>query len=111
VDCVTGPISRTVSNDGLPGLYRRFDAAGREVFAGAYASAYPVGLEITHEIYDEVASGNEIRSVILAGNRLTRFPMGRIDRADMWRAGEVARQDRDDDALPLNRSPPVSSAA
>ncbi|GAA2575141.1 hypothetical protein GCM10010435_58710 [Winogradskya consettensis] len=102
VDCVTGPISRTVSRDGLIGLYQRLDDAGREIFARAYAAAYPVGLELTHEIYDEVRSGNEIRSVILAGERLARFPMGRIDRASMWRAGEVARRDRDDEQLPLD---------
>ncbi|MEV6845811.1 hypothetical protein [Actinoplanes sp. NPDC051411] len=102
VDCVTGPISRTVSKEGLIGLYRKLDAAGREVFGQAYAAAYPVGLELTHEIYDEVASGNEIRSVILAGERLARFPMGKIDQASMWRAGEVARQDRDDARLPLD---------
>ncbi|WP_033341602.1 ketol-acid reductoisomerase [Catenuloplanes japonicus] len=102
VDCVTGPISRTVSKDGLIGLYRRLEGQDRETFARAYAAAYPVGLELTHEIYDEVASGNEIRSVILAGERLARFPMGRIDQADMWRAGEVARRDRDDDTIPLD---------
>lgn len=102
VDCVTGPISRTVSKEGLIGLYHRLDDTGREQFARAYAAAYPVGLELTHEIYDEVASGNEIRSVILAGERLTRFPMGKIDQADMWRAGTTARETRDDDNLPLN---------
>ena len=42
-------------------------ATMRNAFAEAYSAAYPVGLELTHEIYDEVASGNEIRSVILAG--------------------------------------------
>ncbi|MEU7588298.1 hypothetical protein AB0A95_18640 [Micromonospora sp. NPDC049230] len=102
VDCVTGPISRTVSKDGLIGLYQQLGDEDREVFAQAYAAAYPVGLELTHEIYDEVASGNEIRSVILAGQRLTRFPMGKIDQAEMWRAGEIARETRDDDTLPLN---------
>jgi ketol-acid reductoisomerase len=102
VDCVTGPISRTVSKDGLIGLFRRLDGAAREVFAEAYAAAYPVGLELTHEIYDEVFSGNEIRSVILAGQRLDRFPMNRIDQADMWRAGEVARRSRDDERVPLD---------
>ncbi|MBT0769898.1 hypothetical protein KIH74_13255 [Kineosporia sp. J2-2] len=102
VDCVTGPISRTVSADGLIGLYRKLDAAQKEEFAQAYAAAYPVGLELTHEIYDEVSSGNEIRSVILAGQRLDRFPMSKIDQAEMWQAGEVARRDRDDDALPLD---------
>lgn len=102
VDCVTGPISRTISKDGLIGLYRRLNDAERETFEEAYAAAYPVGLELTHEIYDEVASGNEVRSVVLAGERLTHFPMGKIDQADMWRAGVVARQDREDDQLPLD---------
>jgi ketol-acid reductoisomerase len=102
VDCVTGPISRTVSKEGLIGLYDKLDADDQETFGHAYTAAYPVGLELTHEIYDEVASGNEIRSVILAGERLARFPMGDIDRADMWRAGEVARRGRIDDDLPLD---------
>lgn len=102
VDCVTGPISRIVSRDGLIGLYRHLDDAQRQVFGQAYAAAYPVGLELTHEIYDEVASGNEIRSVILAGRRLDRFPMGKIDQAEMWLAGATARETRDDAQLPLD---------
>ncbi len=55
-----------------------------------------------HEIYDEVASGNEIRSVILAGERLKRFGMGTIDGSPMWKAGEVARGTRDDEKLVLD---------
>lgn len=102
VDCVTGPISRIVSEQGLIGLYRQLDGADQEIFGQAYAAAYPVGLELVHEIYDEVASGNEIRSVILAGKRLPRLPMGRIDQTDMWRAGEEARRDRGDATLPLD---------
>ena len=95
VESVTGPISRTVSKDGLIGVYRLLDDEGRRVFAEAYSAAYPVGLELTTEIYDEVASGNEIRSVILAGKRFERFPMGRIDQADMWRVGQSVRAERD----------------
>lgn len=102
VDSVTGPISRTVSKEGLIGLYRNLDDDDRAVFAEAYAAAYPVGLELTREIYDEVASGNEIRSVIMAGKRLSEFPMGKIDQADMWRVGVVARQNRVDDDVPLD---------
>src|SRR5882757_1485671 len=93
-ESVTGPISKTVSKDGLIGLYRKLDAAGQAVFAQAYAAAYPVGLEITQEIYDEVSSGNEIRSVVLAGKRLGRFPMGKIDQAEMWRVGQRVRAAR-----------------
>jgi ketol-acid reductoisomerase len=102
VDCVTGPVSWIISKEGLDGLYWQLDQAGREVFGRAYAAAYPVGLELVHEVYDEVSSGNEIRSVILAGKRFARFPMGKIDHSAMWRAGEVARRTRDDSRLPLD---------
>jgi ketol-acid reductoisomerase len=102
VDCVTGPVSRIISKEGLDGLYGRLDEEGREVFGRAYSAAYGVGLELIHEVYDEVSSGNEIRSVIMAGNRFPRFPMGKIDQSAMWRAGEVARRDRDDSQLPLD---------
>ncbi|MFD9293330.1 ketol-acid reductoisomerase [Streptomyces sp. NPDC060030] len=102
VECVTGPISRTISTKGLIGVYDQLDADGKKTFAEAYAAAYPVGLEITAEIYDEVSSGNEIRSVILAGKRLERFPMGKIDQADMWRVGQQVRAERDGQVVPLN---------
>lgn len=102
VDSVTGPISRIISKEGLIGLYKKLDDAGRETFAQAYAAAYPVGLELVHEVYDEVRSGGEIRSVIMAGERFARFPMGKIDQSTMWRAGEVARRNRDESGLPLD---------
>jgi ketol-acid reductoisomerase len=82
-------------------LYRRF-SEGREVFAEAYSAAHPVGLELTHEIYDEVLSGNEIRSVVLAGKRFDRFPMGKIDQADMWQVGQKVRADRVEAEIPLD---------
>ena len=97
VESVTGPISRIISKDGLIGVYRSLADEDKPVFATAYAAAYPVGLELTAEIYDEVSSGNEIRSVILAGQRFARFPMGRIDQADMWRVGQQVRAERETD--------------
>ena len=99
---VTGPISKIISKDGLDGLYRRLDNDGRAVFARAYSVAYPVGLELTHEIYDEVRSGNEIRSVVLAGRRLVRFPMSKIDHADMWEVGQKVRAARVETDIPLD---------
>ena len=98
VESVTGPISRIISTDGLIGVYQRLGDHEKEVFAQAYSAAYPVGLELTAEIYDEVSSGNEIRSVILAGKRLERFPMGKIDQADMWRVGQEVRAARETDS-------------
>ncbi|MEU0188044.1 ketol-acid reductoisomerase [Streptomyces sp. NPDC006207] len=102
VESVTGPISTIISTKGLIGVYEHLDSEGKAEFADAYAAAYPVGMELIAEIYDEVSLGNEIRSVILAGQRLSRFPMGRIDRADMWRVGQQVRAERGDHDAPLN---------
>jgi ketol-acid reductoisomerase len=102
VESVTGPISTTISTRGLIGLYEQFDDEGRAEFADAYAAAYPVGTEIIAEIYDEVSLGNEIRSVVLAGQRLARFPLARIDQADMWRVGRQVRAERGAHQTPLN---------
>ncbi|MFD9890822.1 ketol-acid reductoisomerase [Amycolatopsis sp. NPDC059027] len=101
-ESVTGPISRVISRDGLLGVHRLLDAGSRRVFAEAYSVSYPVGLELMHEIYDEVRSGDELRSVVLAGRRLARFPMGRIDQADMWRVGQKVRADRVPEGIPLD---------
>lgn len=101
-ESVTGPISRIVSKDGLHGVYQRLNATERAVFADAYSAAYPVGLELTQEIYDEVASGNEIRSVVLAGKRLARFPLGKIDQTGMWQVGAKVRADRVEADIPLD---------
>jgi ketol-acid reductoisomerase len=101
-ESVTGPISRIISRDGMLGVYRMLDSDGKRVFAEAYSVSYPVGLELIHEIYDEVRSGDEVRSVVLAGKRLPRFPMGKIDQADMWRVGQKVRADRVPDEIPLD---------
>ena len=42
------------------------------------------------EIYDEVSTGNEIRSVVLAGERLKKHPMGKIDGTETWKVGAAA---------------------
>ncbi|OAY77401.1 Ketol-acid reductoisomerase, chloroplastic [Ananas comosus] len=50
--------------------------------------------------YEDVASGSEIRSVVLAGRRfyekegLPAFPMGKIDQTRMWKVGERVRASR-----------------
>ena len=102
VESISGPISATISARGLLGLYDQLDTEGRAEFEGAYAAAYSVGTELIAEIYDEVNLGNEIRSVILAGQRLDRFPMGRIDQADMWGVGRRVRDERGARQAPLH---------
>lgn len=94
VEVVTGPISKTISHDGILAVYNNLDDAGKEIFSRVYSSAYRPAYDILLEIYDEVASGNEIRSVVMAGSRFDRFPMGRIDGTRMWKVGEGVRAAR-----------------
>ena len=42
-------------------------------------------MQVCEEIYDDVASGNEIKSVVQAGERFDRYPMGKIDQTYMWK--------------------------
>lgn len=88
---LTGPINTIISRKGLMGLYGQFDDDEREVFELAYAGAYPEAMAVLREIYDEVSSGNEIRSVIMAGKRLKDRPMGGIEGTLIWKTGETVR--------------------
>ena len=94
VENVTGPLSRTISHDGILAVYEQLDADGKAVFEKIYSHAYGPAFEILLEIYDEVSSGNEIRSVYMAGKRFSRFPMGKIDGTSMWQVGEKVRAKR-----------------
>ena len=51
----------------------------------AYSAAIGPAKDVCAEIYDDVASGNEIRSVVQAGLRFDRYPMGKIDQTHMWK--------------------------
>jgi ketol-acid reductoisomerase len=95
-ECVTGPLSRAISRVGVRGAVDGFKGDDRRTFEDAYACTYPAALALLSEIYDEVASGNEIRSVVLAGSRLERFPMAEIDGSRMWAVGGEVRPRRDD---------------
>ncbi|MFN8616251.1 MAG: ketol-acid reductoisomerase [Dehalococcoidia bacterium] len=101
-EAITGPISRIISRQGMLGVYEAVGADGRPEFESAYAASYPAAREILDEIYDEVSSGNEIRSVILAGDRLKRRPMGIIDRTETWKTGKDVRSDRKEEDIPLD---------
>jgi ketol-acid reductoisomerase len=101
-EAITGPISRIISKQGLRGVYDAVGADGRREFEQAYAASYPAARELLSEIYDEVSSGNEIRSVILAGERLKKLPMGKIDGTETWRTGEQVRSQRVEDEIPLH---------
>ncbi|MFN8017551.1 MAG: hypothetical protein U0P45_05455 [Acidimicrobiales bacterium] len=101
-ECVTGPISKTISHEGILGLYERLDDAGKEVFKRAYDASYLPMKAVLQEIYDEVRSGNEIRSVVIAGERLKQYPMSTIDQTEMWLVGERVRAERVEEEIPLD---------
>jgi ketol-acid reductoisomerase len=102
VESVTGPISKTISHEGILALYQKFSPEDQLKFARMYTTAYPILYGLMVEIYEDVASGNEVRSVVAAGKRLSRYPMGKIDATRMWRVGERVRARRVESDIPLN---------
>ncbi|MEV0172208.1 ketol-acid reductoisomerase [Streptomyces sp. NPDC050803] len=98
---ITGPIARTISRAGLRAVREGLDPAGREIFDRAYTATYEPAREIIAEIYDEVADGTELRSVILAERRLGSRPMSGIGGAPMWSVGDRVRARRSERALPV----------
>jgi Ketol-acid reductoisomerase len=91
---VTGPIARTISAAGLDGVRNALDDTGRAVFDRAYSAAYGPARELVAEIYDEVADGTELRSVILAEARLAQRPMSPIAGSPMWAVAPQVRERR-----------------
>lgn len=101
-ESITGPITKTISKEGILKVYQMMNAADKAEFEKAYSAAYRPSREILQEMYDEVASGNEIRSVIMAGQRFAEFPIGKIDGTYTWKVGEKVRATRDESKIPLN---------
>ncbi|MFC9689687.1 ketol-acid reductoisomerase [Kribbella sp. NPDC056951] len=83
-EAVTGPIARTISAAGLPAVRAALSGADQELFDRAYSAAYQPARDLVAEIYDEVAEGTELRSVILAEQRLATRPMTAIAGSEMW---------------------------
>ncbi|WP_327637827.1 ketol-acid reductoisomerase [Kribbella sp. NBC_00482] len=81
-EAITGPIARTISTDGLAAV--RAASGDEELFDRAYSAAYGPARDLVAEVYDEVADGTELRSVILAEQRLATRPMTEIGGSPMW---------------------------
>jgi ketol-acid reductoisomerase len=95
VENITGPLSRIISREGIIGVYEAIPGDDREIFEKAYSASYQPALGILREIYDEVSSGNEIRSVLLAGERLKSNTMEKVDGTSMWQVGMTVRENRE----------------
>ncbi|MBU0729517.1 MAG: ketol-acid reductoisomerase [Proteobacteria bacterium] len=102
VEVVTGPLSKTISHEGILAVYNKLEGEDKKIFEKIYSHTYGPAFDQLLEIYDEVASGNEIRSVYMAGQRFSRFPMGKIDGTRMWQVGEKVRAARTDAPVKLD---------
>ena len=93
VECITGTVSPMISTKGIKGVYESLESqAEKDEFMRAYAASFVPSMDILMECYEDVASGNEIKSVVMAGSRHdTGFPMGKIDQTRMWKVGERVR--------------------
>jgi ketol-acid reductoisomerase len=101
-ESITGNIVKIISKQGIKAVYDQMNAADKETFRKAYSASYKPSKEILQEIYDEVGSGNEIRTVIMHGKRIDTYPVGNIDGTYTWQVGEKVRETRDEDKIPLN---------
>ncbi|WP_017314811.1 ketol-acid reductoisomerase [Mastigocladopsis repens] len=102
VESLTEPITKRISKKGILSVYEFLNETDKETFKKAYCAAYHPALEILMEIYDEVAFGNEIRSVIAANNRHQRYPLGKIDGTEMWQIGIHVRANKQPEKIPLH---------
>lgn len=105
VEGITGLISKTISTKGMLSVYNSLNEQEKLEFETAYSASFYPCMDILYECYEDVASGNEIRSVVMAGRRfyekdgLPAFPMGKIDKTRMWKVGEKVRAVRSEGDL------------
>lgn len=103
VETITGPITKIISSKGgMTAVYNSLSEEGKKEFEKAYSASFGPAKDICLEIYEDVACGNEIRSVINAVSRFDRFPMGKIDQTPMWKVGQEVRKKRQEDKIPIN---------
>merc|ERR1712194_429057 len=101
-ESITGNIVKVISTKGIKAVYEMLEGDDKTEFEKAYSASYLPAKEILQEIYDEVYSGNEIRTVIMQGQRIEKYPVGKIDGTFTWQIGEQVRETRDEDSIPLN---------
>jgi len=101
-ESITGNIVKVISTQGIKAVYEKFEGEDKKIFQQAYSASYKPSKEILQEIYDEVSSGNEIRTVIMQGERVEKYPVGKIDGTYTWQIGEKVRATRDEASIPLN---------
>lgn len=59
----------TAFKQGMLAVYNSLSEDGKREFETAYSASFYPCMDILYECYEDVASGSEIRSVVLAGRR------------------------------------------
>jgi ketol-acid reductoisomerase len=95
-EVITGPLSQTISHDGLKAVYDDLNDDQQTELRRAYNASYEPFAAILDEIYTEVHSGREFGSVIDTVKRLEKFPLSNISNTEVWRVGEHVRKNRDE---------------
>jgi ketol-acid reductoisomerase len=96
VETLVGPISKTISKEGLMGVYGALGSEeDREKFARAYNATYPVLKHLTAKLYNDVSAGREIQEVF--DDYQTGSPKPQVDGGQMWRDGERVRASLSDE--------------
>ncbi len=90
VEAIVGPISQTISHEGLKALAEKVEDKDR--FKAAYNAAYPHMKGLIEKMYWDVSSGREIEEIVSDDEH--GVPMTRVDGGDMWRVGEKVRASR-----------------
>ena len=109
VENVTGPLSKLISRKGIIAVYNSLSDDNKKVFERIYSAAYHPAFDVLMEIYDEVSTGNEIRSVVMAVRRHKKFPFRKIDGTRMWKIGKSVRKWRDGHGLGKININPVTA--
>ncbi len=91
-EVITGPLTQTISHEGIKAVYDKMSGEDRETFKRAYLASYMPARGIIEECYDSVSSGNEIRDVCMAVDRFDRYPMGELDGTRTWQIGKKVRK-------------------
>ncbi len=90
VESIVGPISQTISHEGLKALIEKVEDKDR--FKTAYNAAYPHMKALIEKMYRDVSSGREIEEIVSDDEH--KLPMTRVDGGEMWRIGEKVRASR-----------------
>jgi ketol-acid reductoisomerase len=89
---ITGPISRQISKNGLTSVYtdmiKKCDTNFKDTFRMGYCLSYKVAKPLINEIYEEVVSGNEIRSVISAEKNREMLCQSLSGNSKYWNVGK-----------------------